>query len=80
LGQIRFNVNAFDFDTISDVIIKLNYTAREGGEILKKAAKQAVKNAMLMQTKPHLHDYSVRNTSFHANGIWVVEAKNADIH
>jgi hypothetical protein len=34
----------------------------------------------LMQTKPHLHDYSVRNTSFPANGIWVVEAKNADIY
>jgi hypothetical protein len=38
--------NAFDFDSISDVIIKLNYTAREGGEILKKAAKQAVQNAI----------------------------------
>jgi|GEM_PF-1136623 len=33
--------NAFDFDTISDVIIKLNYTAREGGELLKASAKKA---------------------------------------
>ncbi|AUB41990.1 hypothetical protein COO91_08085 [Nostoc flagelliforme CCNUN1] len=23
----------------------------------------------LVQTKPHLHDYSVRNTSFQLNGI-----------
>jgi hypothetical protein len=26
--------NAFDFDTLSDVIIRLNYTAREGGKLL----------------------------------------------
>ena len=31
--------NAFDFDTVSDVIINLNYTAREGGESLKGVAK-----------------------------------------
>jgi hypothetical protein len=30
--------NAFDFETISDVIVKLNYTAREGGELLRKKA------------------------------------------
>ena len=33
--------NAFDFSTISDVIIKLNYTAREGGEVLRKKAREA---------------------------------------
>ena len=38
--------NGFDFDTISDVILKLSYTAREGGEILKNAAKQAMKDAI----------------------------------
>ncbi|MCA9473530.1 MAG: hypothetical protein KC594_15825 [Nitrospira sp.] len=31
--------NAFDFDTISDVILTLNYSAREGGEPLRKAAR-----------------------------------------
>ena len=30
--------NVFDFETISDVIIKLSYTAREGGELLRKKA------------------------------------------
>jgi hypothetical protein len=30
--------NAFDFETISDVIIRLSYTAREGGELLRKKA------------------------------------------
>jgi Tc toxin complex TcA C-terminal TcB-binding domain len=34
--------NAFDFDTISDVILKLNYTAREGGNNLKTEAKKAL--------------------------------------
>jgi hypothetical protein len=36
--------NAFDFDTITDVIIKLNYTAREGGQLLKASAKKALKD------------------------------------
>lgn len=29
----------FDYDTISDVIIHIRYTAREGGELLKSVAK-----------------------------------------
>jgi hypothetical protein len=33
--------NAFDFETIADVIIKLSYTAREGGELLRKKAWNA---------------------------------------
>ena len=36
--------NAFDFDTITDVIIKLNYTAREGGQLLKASAQAALRN------------------------------------
>lgn len=34
--------NAFDFETISDVIFHLKYTAREGGEPLRQAARQAL--------------------------------------
>lgn len=37
--------NAFDFNTLSDVILHLKYTAREGGEILKTAAKVAMQPA-----------------------------------
>jgi hypothetical protein len=33
--------NAFDFETISDVIIRLNYTAHDGGARLRDVAKQA---------------------------------------
>lgn len=31
--------NAFDFNTLSDVILRINYTAREGGQLLRQAAK-----------------------------------------
>jgi hypothetical protein len=33
--------NAFDFETISDVIMNVRYTARDGGEGLRSLAKQA---------------------------------------
>jgi Tc toxin complex TcA C-terminal TcB-binding domain len=33
--------NYFDMDTLSDVVLHLNYTAREGGEVLRKAASVA---------------------------------------
>jgi hypothetical protein len=36
------DTNAFDFNTLSDVVLHLKYTAREGGEILKQAAKKAI--------------------------------------
>jgi hypothetical protein len=32
--------NYFDMDTLSDVVLHLNYTAREGGEVLRKAARE----------------------------------------
>ena len=33
----------FDYDTISDVVLHVRYTARDGGDILRKAALEAVK-------------------------------------
>jgi hypothetical protein len=38
--SIPAEVRQFDFDTISDVILHVRYTAREGGEILRAAAVQ----------------------------------------
>lgn len=35
------DTNAFNFETVSDVIIRLNYTAREGGTPLRDAARKA---------------------------------------
>lgn len=33
--------NVFDFDTITDVLLTINYTAREGGALLRKKALEA---------------------------------------
>ena len=33
--------NFFDMETLSDVVFTLNYTAREGGDVLREAANQA---------------------------------------
>jgi hypothetical protein len=33
--------NQFDFDTLSDVVLHLNYTAREGGDVLRRVANRA---------------------------------------
>jgi hypothetical protein len=35
--------NYFDFDSLSDTIIRMNYTAREGGELLRRAANEAAR-------------------------------------
>jgi hypothetical protein len=40
IGMPR-DCNTFDFETISDVIISLRYTARDGGDPLRRAAQQA---------------------------------------
>ena len=38
--------NAFDLDTVSDVVITIKYTSRESGEILKNAAKKSLQEAI----------------------------------
>ena len=38
------DTNAFDFDTLSDVILRLNYTARDGGKPLLAKALKSVKD------------------------------------
>jgi hypothetical protein len=41
LLEIPRDCNAFEFDTISDVVFNLKYTAREGGDSLRAIARQA---------------------------------------
>ncbi len=59
------NTNAFDFDTISDVILKLQFTAREGGQAFRQAAfaaatlpeplaQQTAASAMAAPAQQHL--------------------------
>jgi hypothetical protein len=38
--------NAFDFNTLSDVVLHFKYTAREGGEILRRAAQKAIEETL----------------------------------
>ncbi len=38
--ELPLENNYFDFETLSDVILHLNYTAREGGELLRRAASR----------------------------------------
>jgi hypothetical protein len=40
--EMRKENNAFDFESISDAILHFKYTAREGGEPLRQAARQAL--------------------------------------
>ena len=41
LLQLPQDCNAFDFETISDVVLNLKYTARDGGAALQAIARQA---------------------------------------
>ncbi|QJD82467.1 Tc toxin subunit A-related protein [Cohnella herbarum] len=36
--ELPTETNAFDFDSISDIVLRLSYTAKEGGDALRKAA------------------------------------------
>ncbi|WP_260955701.1 Tc toxin subunit A-related protein [Pseudomonas citri] len=36
--ELPIETNAFDIDTVSDLIVQLSYTAREGGSLLRKAS------------------------------------------
>ncbi|HVG22227.1 MAG TPA: neuraminidase-like domain-containing protein [Blastocatellia bacterium] len=40
------DANGFDFNTLSDVVLHIRYTAREGGERLRQAAKAALEQAL----------------------------------
>ncbi|MEU0988143.1 neuraminidase-like domain-containing protein [Streptomyces sp. NPDC005953] len=39
--DMRPENNRFDLDTVSDVVLHLNYTAREGGDVLRSAAEES---------------------------------------
>ncbi|HVJ21273.1 MAG TPA: hypothetical protein VM686_37935, partial [Polyangiaceae bacterium] len=39
--ELPLDTNAFERDSLSDVVFHLRYTARDGGELLRKAAREA---------------------------------------
>jgi hypothetical protein len=50
--------NAFDFETISDVILHFKYIAKDGGEPLRKAAQQSL---IADSAQDHVRLFSVRH-------------------
>jgi hypothetical protein len=40
--------NAWDLDTVSDVILKIDYTAREGGGLLRDVARESLQDALVV--------------------------------
>jgi hypothetical protein len=44
--ELPADVRQFDYDTISDVILHIRYTAREGGGLLRKGAVKNLQNAI----------------------------------
>jgi len=45
--ELPAEMRSFDYNTLSDVIMQLNYTAKEGGDILKEAASNALNDALM---------------------------------
>ncbi len=75
--------NQFDFASISDLIIHINYTAREGGDMLGTAAKAALisilenNGLMLFSLK---HDFPTEWNSFIQNTNHILEFNIKDEH
>jgi hypothetical protein len=60
--DVPADVRQFDFDTISDVILHLRYTAREGGQQLKAASTKNLQNLInKAQTVGSVRLFSVRH-------------------
>jgi hypothetical protein len=60
--ELPANVRQFDYDTISDVIMHLRYTAREGGGLLRKGAVDNLNERLsAAQTAGSVRLFSVRH-------------------
>lgn len=60
--ELDRDCNHFDFNTISDLIIHMKYTAREGGEALKASAKAAFKQMLEdAEASPLAQTFSMRH-------------------
>jgi hypothetical protein len=60
--ELQNELRQFDYDTISDVVLHLRYTAREGGALLKHAATKALTDALKDATdQPLMRLFSLRH-------------------
>jgi hypothetical protein len=60
--ELPRDTNAFDLNTLTDVVMHLKYTARDGGEILKNAARNAI-NELISDAEgsPLMRSFSARH-------------------
>jgi hypothetical protein len=62
------DTNAFDFNTITDVILRLQYTARDGGKTLANAARSSLRDDSLATSGARLfsakHEFAASWTQF----------------
>lgn len=79
--ELPSEIRQFDYDTISDVIVHVKYTAREGGSGLKTAANTALKDQLeairqsLGQTGLHV----ALNLKHDLPNEWLLFKKNGNI-
>lgn len=59
LIEMDKDCNAFDFNTISDIVIKLNYTSKDGGERLREVVKGAMEKPS--QSEPRSRLFSMKH-------------------
>jgi len=60
--ELQNEFRPFDYDTISDVVLHLRYTARDGGALLNHAAIKALKDALKdVQGQPLMRLFSLRH-------------------
>jgi len=60
--ELPRDTNAFDLNTLTDVVMHLKYTARDGGEILKNAARQSLNKIIkAAETSPLIRSFSSRH-------------------
>lgn len=87
--ELADDFRQFDYNTISDVIFHINYTARQGGGLLKTAAVQNLKN--MVGTKDNTRMFSLKYdfpTAYHqfitqpadSNGRFLVSIEIKDSH
>jgi hypothetical protein len=60
--ELPRELRQFDYDTISDVVMHIRYTAREGGALLRDAATTYLKQQLEDEVgRPQLHLFSLRH-------------------
>ena len=74
------DVKQFDFDTITDVVVHVRYTAREGGDLLKASAVKNLQSQISKANTIGSACFSLFATIFHRNGPNFKALQNWQLH